>query len=401
MPPKKIPNFKTKYEEDPDYNPGSQIQSTSRQPKLRRSKSFSEISSLDSPHADESISRFQGHTNTLKTSSQLSLQEKSQLSEMVLDTATVNQIVQAVITAQQAAANNISNPKVIPEKLNDKNYFDWTKKMKIALKLNNLWLEPTTNPATLNESATIKNERAALYLGSYLDEKHSSFINDSNEKCFITIWNDIAKFKEPRTSVVLTDIHRQIQKLQHQAGQSIETHLMKLEAQFTRFTNVKKKLDDEHLVALTLASVIDSPDFANVIESAMWEDDTTLTLSKIKSVLISTQRRRSSDNNEEAHASGYNSQPKKNVRPFKRHNRKPKDPVKGRDVQSVKWTTTQLIIATKTNRNQKTTNETKKQNLNMQTKRKTRKTATLQKLTQASVTLHTEPLILLSQSKVG
>lgn len=339
---KKLPKLNTKYEDhDPDFQPETDLSLSSiSQPLLTRSKPPElKISEKESAQAHSSNLNKTNRTISISSSSEEeelsssfsklftepnveSLQINS--AEMSLTAAQLNEIVQAVIAAQQASSAP-SKPKVIPEKLTDSNYTDWSKKMKNALKLNDLWIDPSRNPNTLNEAEKQTNERAALYMACFLDDKHSSFINDSNEKCFISAWNSIARFKEPRTSTILADIHRQIQLIKHKAGQSIETHLMMLEAQFSRFTHIKKTLADEHLVALTLASIQDSPDFCNVIHSAMWEDEATLTLPKIKSVLISTQRRQLIEKEEEAHHSKF----RHHYSTKKFHNRTPKDPIKG------------------------------------------------------------------------
>ena len=213
------------------------------------------------------------------------------------------------------------------------NYVDWAKKMKYALMLNKLWVDPTEHPAQLSIENKDKNSRAVLFMACYLDDQNASFINDSNEKCFITSWNSIKKFHQPRSATVLTDIHRQIQSIKHVPGTSIESHLMKLEAQFTRFHDIEKVLAEEHLVAFILASVSDSSDFTNVFHSAMWADESSLTIAKVKSVLISTQRRQKSGAIEEAHYSKYKPQSKSsNFNPrtmLKRHNRRPKNPNSG------------------------------------------------------------------------
>ena len=89
--------------------------------------------------------------------------------------------------------------------------------------------------------------------------------------------------------------------MQHNPGESIESHLMKLEAQFARFHEIDEKVNENHLVALILASVRKSPDFANVFHSAMWEDEASLTIAKVKSVLIATQRSQNINQEVKAH----------------------------------------------------------------------------------------------------
>lgn len=255
----------------------------------------------------------------------------------------IRQVVQTILSAQNDT-NRTNVPKVDLQKLTMHNYVDWAKKMKYALKLNKLWVDTTLDPRNLQGEDLINNERAVLFMACYLDNQKASFVNDANEKCFISAWNSIKKFHQPRSATVLTDIHMKIQAIKHQAGQAIESHLMKLEAQFARLHEIGKVLSEDHLVALILASVSDSPDFVNVFHSAMWEEESTLTIDKVKSVLISTYRRHKSERDEEAHFSKSkqnSSKPSYNTNK-KVHSRKPNDPVAG-----WRWTITLVKTAMK------------------------------------------------------
>lgn len=369
---KKDPKLDTKYEnDDPDFNPGtsssSSLESRAQPSRNARKPSVSDKNEIDiqtlsdkseiqkssktlkiPSHTDEisssdSVLSHQSETNLQITSEQFikeyhvssspsQFSSKETMAPPTIDPEMIRQIIQTVLSTQQETTKSVI-PKVDLQKLTMRNYVDWAKKMKYALKLNKLWVEPTLLPSALQGEEINKNEKAVLFMACYLDDQNSSLINDSNEKCFISAWNNIRKFHEPRSATVLTDIHKQIQAIKHQPGQSIETHLMKLESQFTRFHDINKKLDDEHLVALILASVSDSPDFENVLHSAMWEDESTLTIAKVKSVLISTQRRLKTEKDEEAHHSKYKPQykPTKSIKNSsqKQHNRRPRNPSAG------------------------------------------------------------------------
>ena len=348
---KRDPKLSTKYEhDDPDYESASSSSTSEHQsPRKTRQTSTStqniqkslpphkvEIISKDElvpPHRDEtnlshqiknSQSQIQPHSSQFQPSPQTFTMSAAETEQMI------HRVVQALLSAQNDT-NKTSVPKIDLQKLTMKNYVDWANKMKYALKLNRLWVDPNQNPNQLQGEELIKNERAVLFMACYLDDQNSSFINDTNEKCFISAWNTIKKFHQPRSATVLTDIHRKIQALKHQAGQSIESHLMKLEAQFTRLHEIDKKLSEDHLVALILASVSDSSDFVNVFHSAMWEEESTLTIAKVKSVLISTHRRLKSEKDEEAHHSKFKqSSSKPSFHSNKKnHNRRPQDPVAG------------------------------------------------------------------------
>lgn len=347
--PKPDPKLKTRYETtDPDYDPGS-ADVSSEQSRLQPGRKTKTISVSDnsetpeksiilnpnSPHQEEIVtidlinSPDDSSNNFTKPNILFSQAQKTPIK---MDAEQIRQII-ATVLATQTESEKVRSivPKVDLQKLTMTNYVDWAKKMKYALMLNKLWVDPTENPAQLSIENKDKNSRAILFMACYLDDQNASFINDSNEKCFISAWNAIKKFHQPRSATVLTDIHRQIQSIKHVPGTSIESHLMKLEAQFARFHDIEKVLAEEHLVAFILASVSDSSDFTNVFHSAMWEDESSLTIAKVKSVLISTQRRQKSGANEEAHYSKF--KPKSsnfNPRPaLKRHNRRPNDPNSG------------------------------------------------------------------------
>ena len=312
----------------------SETQKTSKIQEILPYKVSISSSDLVSSHQKETSSQNSNQKSISDSQtflkSPLQFTNKETMATQTIDDNMIRQIIQTILSTQHETIKT-SVPKVDLQKLSMKNYVDWSKKMKYALKLNKLWVEPTQLPRELREEDVTRNEKAVLFMACYLDDQNASLINESNEKCFISAWNNIQKFHQPRSATVLTDIHKQIQMIKHQPGQSIESHLMKLENQFTRFHEINKKLDDEHLVALILASVSDSPDFANVMHSAMWEDESTLTIAKVKSVLISTQRRQNTEREEEAHHSKSKPQfnATKSLNRSKQHFRRPRNPNAG------------------------------------------------------------------------
>lgn len=191
-------------------------------------------------------------------------------------------------------------PKLDVPKLTMRNYSDWAKKIRYALKLNHLWVDPNKKIADLTTEEAKRNSTASLYLAIHLDDKNSAFVNDSNEKNFIEVWNTIKKFHEPKTGAVMSDIYSKIFSMQHQSGECIQAHLMKLDDQFSRFHDIGKQISEEHLVAMTLATIKNSPEFEFVFQSAQWEDQESITLTKIKSVLISTQKSRSNNSDNQS-----------------------------------------------------------------------------------------------------
>lgn len=246
-----------------------------------------------------------------------------------MDEANLRKIVSEMMANQRHSPSITKTiPKVDLPMLSRQNYNMWSMKVRSALKLHDLWVDPTKPPSSLEGDDIIRNQQALLFIICYLDEQNMSFINANNDKCFISVWNEIKKFHQPRTATVLTDIMYRIMSLKHRAGQPIDTHLMSLDEQFARLTDIGKSLSEDFIVAIILSSVRESSDFAIVFHSAMWEDESSLTIAKVKSVLITTQRDQQSSSTHGAHHSkSFNNPANKNN--VKKHNRRMDDAVRG------------------------------------------------------------------------
>jgi transposase InsO family protein len=326
---KRCPKLETIYEtDDPDYNQDastSQNLAPRTQPK-RNTRTNNVL--IEQSESDSSIEETESDQNNETNNTSIFSTENNTNPTTDMNEEQIKTIVRAVIAAQgQIAAK--PNYKLELEKLTSSNYDLWAKKMECALQLNQLWVDPTKSVEELTAEEKVKNGNAVLFMTCYLDDQNSSFINQKTRKCFITAWNAIKKFHQPRISTALAEIYSKIRSISHKPGQSIESHLFKLEAQFARMSEIGKELKEEHLVAMILASVRDSPDFANVFHSAMWEEQETLTITKVKSVLIATQRRSHTETDEQALHTKYSRFSKTNQKRIKPHNRQPKDAIAG------------------------------------------------------------------------
>lgn len=331
---------KHNYDHDPDFKAGSSsatldservLRSQSNNQKSNPSidstsdETLPDLSKIDlnvsSDHSDESftIASAEISVNVIDNvsltptyASVLSQGNTMTEAEKQIRIAETTAIVKSILEANQYAQRS-SIPKLDVPKLGMHNYKDWSKKMSYALKLQDLWIDPESVITDLSPNDAIRNGKAGLYMGLHLDDKNSAFINESNEKCFITVWNTIKRFYQPRTATVLTDVYIKLQASSHKSGQSMPAHLMKLEDQFARMEDVGMGLPETHRVALILASVNSSSEYANVRHSAMWEEEKNLSIAKVKSVLLSTP---SNANNEQALQSKriFNQSKKKEVK---------------------------------------------------------------------------------------
>lgn len=385
--PKRPPQLSTQYEtNDPDYEPPSEDDTTSwRSPplkkfRLRRQKrilqcnsptsdspiastsnssgsrpskpSYNDVnnkffhlstSSDDSETEEENIAQTSEKSHEIKDPLQSEQFTEAQIPPINLsldrtssmDEATITRIVQSAIAAAQGAtARDPPPPKVDIPKLTMSNYVDWSKKLRYALMLHQLWVDPTKDPATLEADDKAKSSKAVLFLACYLDNQNAVLVNESNDTCFITAWNQIKRFHQPQAATIITDIYSSIQDLQHQPGESIESHLIKMEAQFSRFHEIGEKVSEKHMAAMILTSVRNSSEFKSVFETAIWGEESSLTIAKVKSVLISTQRQHNNFNTFKANSStsrppSSSSSAKRPFKSRKKHNRQPRDPVKG------------------------------------------------------------------------
>ena len=350
MSDKKVPKLATKYEKvDPSYQSSSS--SSEIPPRVQPTRSAiaqTEEQNLDSIESDYSdtvqspiclsdespdSSNVENHSdNPTNINQNISFSPSQTIQNEGIMLNEQQELITGIVTGVLQAMKP-SKPKVSPPMLTNTNYTDWSIKMFYAMSLNGLWIDPTKDLERQSTSEKLKNTDALMYLASQLDTTTSAFVNQSS-KCFVTVWNEIKRFYEPKTATVLADVHIKIQSIKHSAGQPIEKHLMLMEHQFSRLNDLRKPLDEAHYAALILASIKESGEFSHIFHSAMWGDEDSLTITKLKSALISSQHHTKQSPDEQAHKS-FASRPsnkyphQKSQHSVKAHNRKPRNPDKG------------------------------------------------------------------------
>jgi gag-polypeptide of LTR copia-type len=338
---RKFPNLKTKYElKDDDYEPPSSSASPaqSRQRLTRQAKVSDETETSPSRSFEfETSNPFfslsfsdEEENPTEPISSTFITHRKPSKQKMPATQQEIQTAVEAYLTNNPhlLRTGTKSAPKLDVPHLTEHNYEDWSRKMLVALQLQGYWIDPDTRVADLNLQQQELNKLAALYVQFFLDKSFSTLVTATNRDNFILLWSEIKNFAKPRTATVLTDVYYTIQYIKHKSGTSIREHIMKMEAQFRRFKDVDETVSEKHLVALLLASVKESEEFASIFQMAMWEDNSTLTVSKVKSMLISIDSNSKADATTEAH---YNARKSSNNQSTRRHNRVPRNLTKGFD----------------------------------------------------------------------
>lgn len=215
------------------------------------------------------------------------------------------------------------------------NYADWEKKMRAAMSLNRLWIDPKIEPSEYTAAQKVKSIKAVQFIVMHLNPSNNVHVTTENEECFHTVWKTLKDFHKPNTPMALCDFYCSLQHLIHRPGDCVRTHLMALEQHFNKLADVADKLPESHKVAVVLASVRKSPEFSNLFTSAKWLKTESLTFSTVRDTIISTQdqlRMETHSNATEAHATQhkFSNRPSQSHKSLSRpHNRKPRDPVKG------------------------------------------------------------------------
>ena len=295
----KKPSTATKYDkEDPDFS--AQSSSTNQLARKVPTRSAKQKNQLTESSSDDD-----------KNNSEISLNKNSVLDTETSEMGTISEqqleaILNRVMQASNAGPRQSSTiPKVNIDPLSMSNYSFWSKSIRAALKLMNLWIEPNRNVATLNNNEKITNEKAAQYLLTNIDVNNMSQITSENEQCFITIWNLLKQFHEPQTATTLIDFYSSIHNLLHRPGEDVRMHLLKLETQFEKILEVEDKLPETHKVAIMLASVKNSPEFEQLFYSAKWLKRENLTLKMVREPIIATQDSRRVDHSHQQQQSAH------------------------------------------------------------------------------------------------
>jgi gag-polypeptide of LTR copia-type len=298
---KKNPDLATKYEEDDETFELSSDEDLSNQtlrvnPPRRaklKNKETAETQSV-SPERSEPVEQLgllenikhnmSGFVGNLFNKNPSDSQAETKMASFTPDQFSLflTKVVDTVKGTLEAGGNDRSSknptPKVDIPKLTMENYQSWSATCQNALKLYKLWLDPALEVSTLNEEQKDVNERAALFVGCYLDQSNMALVNEGNRNCFISLWKAIQNFHKPSTSTVLTDVFIELMSLKFNGNESVGTHIMKMENLFSKLIEVKEPLSDQVRAAIIMASVQNAKKFEHIFSSALWTDKESLTV---------------------------------------------------------------------------------------------------------------------------
>jgi hypothetical protein len=288
----------TKYDkEDPEFS--GPPPSTSNTPRQTLNRGAKQKNPLIESSSDDDVTNTEDDLEISLNDTFLHSILDNQNPEMAITSEQLEAILKKVLNTnnpQQPQHSNI--PKVNVVQLTMNNYSFWSKSIRAAMKLMQIWLDPSHSIDQLTPAEKIINEKAAQYVLTNIDATNMSQITSENEQCFITIWNLLKNFYESQTATTLIDFYCNIRNLRHQPGENIRMHLLKLERQFEKLLEHEDKLAESHKIAIMLASVKDSPEFEQLFYSAKWLKRENLTLKVVRESIIAAQDSRVRDQNQ-------------------------------------------------------------------------------------------------------
>jgi hypothetical protein len=219
--------------------------------------------------------------------------------------ATVRESTQAAALSHQNKFPNMKMPNI--PSLTMKNYFDWARKIRAALEINGIWIDPKKTPQQYSDDERDNvSPQAVRYISLYIESTNNVHINDKNRHCFHTVWHMLGNFYRPNTSMAMCDFFTSIRQLQYRPNQCMRSHLMSLEHEFNKMLDIEEEIPEQYKVAIVLSSIRDSPDFENLFFTAKWLKKEEFTMSRIRDAILNREdflkRSEVNQTSEQAHA---------------------------------------------------------------------------------------------------
>lgn len=193
------------------------------------------------------------------------------------------------------------NTKVIIEKLNNRNYFNWKFRVELLLIKEKIWFPIDTpipvaatasNPTTtetskITEWKTADNIARALICLNVEDSQLQYVRNCRSSKA---AWDALKAMHEKSTLTNKVSVMRQMYDEKMEEGQSLEEHLGKMNDYFQKLTDLGETMKEINKVALILSSLPQS--WHTIITALEVRDEEALTLTLVESKLSDEEIRR-------------------------------------------------------------------------------------------------------------
>lgn len=177
------------------------------------------------------------------------------------------------------------------EKLNGKNYMNWSYRMKLYLQKEKCWdvINLAERPGNITQKNWTEMEQKAKYEMSILiDDNQLPFIKRTNFAR--EAWIELAKHHKKSS---LTTKIRLLRKLYHEVlpkNGNLEDHLFKLMKYYDELCEIGHVVDDKQFVSIIMTSV--GEDYDNLITALDCRNENELTLDLVKCKLLDEYERK-------------------------------------------------------------------------------------------------------------
>lgn len=163
----------------------------------------------------------------------------------------------------------------------------WSRRCRAALEEGDCWFDPSKHTLTTiaaDENLARKNVHAGNFIARSVDIRNLAVL--PTEPCFHTYWNKLSQLHKAHTATTVDEVISKLVNMKYVDGTPITDHLLDLQQEFQRLSNIGKSLGEEANVGFVLASLSGSR-FSNIAESAKLLVGEELTVQKLSSTLCS------------------------------------------------------------------------------------------------------------------
>jgi gag-polypeptide of LTR copia-type len=181
-------------------------------------------------------------------------------------------------------------PKFDMIELTDDNYHRWAIVCESALRISDLWVDPSINVGSDEHTLDVKDKssKAAMFVSIYLAGSNIEILNETNRDCFIKLWKDIEEAHRPSATTRSIDLWSKLMKIKYESDMlTMKEHLLNLEHFFGQFDRIKQPLSDLNKAAIMMSSVQESTEFDSLFAALLLAKEEDLNVKKVKEVLLS------------------------------------------------------------------------------------------------------------------
>jgi len=159
--------------------------------------------------------------------------------------------------------------------------------MKFSLVQNELWIDPATPLATIEElKLQKKNERSAMFMAGYIESDILLLLE--YPECFIRSWARIRDLFKELNNEDTTILYGQLMRLRPSADRSNQSLIMEFETIISKLRERGQPIEEKLQVMYLLGSLSSDPLYSEVSRIAKWHNPQELPFKKVRTIVLDT-----------------------------------------------------------------------------------------------------------------